>query len=157
MEKICCIDVISVGLLFSVDSSAFCMSMWAHSFIPGKLSVLLECAECRNWSWSKKREGLGRAQASWNRADLESNFDHQEAMCDEDMPALFQHFTKVSSTSVLYQAALLARCKWPHSYLSPGGAVRWGVGGSRPEGPQSASVHLTGAEGRASREERTQG
>lgn len=50
-------------------------------------------------------------------ADLESNFDHQEAMCDEDMPALFQHFTKVSSASLLHQPPLLARCNWPHSCL----------------------------------------
>lgn len=36
-------------------------------------------------------------------SDLESDSDHQEAMCDEDMPALFQHFTKVSSASLLHR------------------------------------------------------
>lgn len=30
-------------------------------------------------------------------SDLEFNVCHQEAMCDEDMPAVFQYFTKVSS------------------------------------------------------------
>lgn len=29
-------------------------------------------------------------------SDLEFNVYHQEAMCDEDMPAVFQYFTKVS-------------------------------------------------------------
>lgn len=50
-------------------------------------------------------------------AHLESHFDHQEAMCDEDMPALFQHFTKVSSASLLLQPPLLARCNWRRSCL----------------------------------------
>lgn len=30
-------------------------------------------------------------------SDLEFTVCHQEAMCDEDMPAVFQYFTKVSS------------------------------------------------------------
>lgn len=29
-------------------------------------------------------------------SDLELTVYHQEAMCDEDMPAVFQYFTKVS-------------------------------------------------------------
>ncbi|XP_075885765.1 RILP-like protein 1 isoform X2 [Nelusetta ayraudi] len=43
-----------------------------------------------------------------------------EAMCDEDMPALFQHFTKVSSASLLHRPPPpLARCNWPRSCLPP--------------------------------------
>ncbi|XP_075885771.1 RILP-like protein 1 isoform X7 [Nelusetta ayraudi] len=44
----------------------------------------------------------------------------EEAMCDEDMPALFQHFTKVSSASLLHRPPPpLARCNWPRSCLPP--------------------------------------
>lgn len=50
----------------------------------------------------KKSEHKGRRDGRTNlleqglMSDLESDCYHQEAMCDEDMPALFQYFTKVS-------------------------------------------------------------
>lgn len=52
-------------------------------------------------------------------SDLESDSDHQEAMCDEDMPALFQHFTKVSSASLLHRPPPSAGTLQLAALLSP--------------------------------------
>lgn len=43
-----------------------------------------------------RRDGRTNLLEQGLMSDLESDFCHQEAMCDEDMPALFQYFTKVS-------------------------------------------------------------
>lgn len=64
----------------------------------------------------KKSEHKGRRDGRTNlleqglMSDLESDSYHQEAMCDEDMPALFQYFTKVS---------LLLSSTIPPSFLTP--------------------------------------
>lgn len=46
----------------------------------------------------------------WNKglmSDVEFDVCHQEAMCDEDMPAVFQYFTKVSSLPSRLSSLLL--------------------------------------------------
>lgn len=99
-------------------------------------------------------------------SDLESDFYHQEAMYDEDMPALFQYFTKVS----LLLSSTIPPSFSPYSPTPPvshstpscvcllsGGAVWRGVGRPGPKGPQPAPVHPAGAEGRPPREEWAQG
>lgn len=96
-------SVISVGHCFRAhldkfNSLAQCMSD--------------SCMCCKRLYWEtasvsqvcrvEKSEHKGRRDGRTNlleqglMSDLESDFYHQEAMCDEDMPALFQYFTKVS-------------------------------------------------------------
>lgn len=156
MKKLCQSDVISVGQLLWWWQSCLVHEHVLHTAsLQSNCQCVCSVQSVETGVWAQSGGGWGGTRPNgrlrvrlwppggdvrWGHACSVPTF-HQGILSFSPPPT--------PSAGTLQLAPLLSP--------SPGGTVRRGVGGSRPQGPQPAPVHPAGAEGRAPWEERAQG